>query len=293
VLILSGGNERTYLIHVPLTAPSGPRPLIITLHSGGETPTGMEYGIGLDSAADRAGIYVAYPEGIGGYWNDGRPYSVARSGGVDDDQFVLDVLADALHRHHFDRNRVFLAGQGVGAALALQIAARHPQLFAGVVAVSGQFVLGPGVLMPSTPTSVLFIHGTEDPFFPDAGVLDPTLGQIDSLAHTVSTYCTLDQVGAPHITQLQDRAPLDGTTVSETAWTGPNGYTVTLYTVQGGGSPWPGGAVDTRDLVPNGRSSQSLDGSGIVEHFALNTRRHAPASSLPVPTPSSTMYPDS
>lgn len=310
VLILSGGNQRTYLVHVPLTAPAGPRPLIIALHSGGETPSGMEYGIGLDSAADRAGIYVVYPEGIGGFWNNGRPYSVARSGGVNDDQFVLDVLSDALHRDDIDRNRVFLAGQGDGAAMALQIAARHPDIFAGVAAVSGQFVLAPGVAMPNTPMSVIFIHGTDDPFYPIAGAAtSPTtgtgtptesdapqnrdLGPIDSLSHTVDTYCALDRVGPPHTTQLPDRAPLDGTTVSETVWTGPNHYTVTLYTVQGGGSPWPGGAVDTRDLVSNGRASQSLDASGVLEHFAIDTHRNTPASAIAGQTPSSTVYPDS
>lgn len=291
VLILSGGYERTYRVHVPLTAPQGPRPLIIALHSGGGTPSGMEYGIGLDSAADRAGIYVVYPEGIGGFWNNGRPSSVVHSGGVNDYQFVLDTLADAERRNDIDPNRVFIAGQGDGAALALQIAARYPDVFAGVVAVSGQFILAPSVPMPTVPISVVFIHGTEDPYYPVAGVPDPTQGPIDSLAHTVNTYVALDHAGAPQTKQLPDRAPLDATTITETTWTpGPQGYTVTLYTVQGGGSPWPGGSVNTRDLVQNGRTSQSLDASGVVEHFALDTKRVTPASPIPAATPSSTTY---
>jgi polyhydroxybutyrate depolymerase len=291
VLILSGGYERTYRVHVPLTAPQGPRPLIIALHSGGGTPSGMEYGIGLDSAADRAGIYVVYPEGIGGFWNNGRPSSVVHSGGVNDYQFVLDTLADAERRNDIDPNRVFIAGQGDGAALALQIAARYPDVFAGVVAVSGQFILAPSVPMPTVPISVVFIHGTEDPYYPVAGVPDPKQGPIDSLAHTVNTYVALDHAGAPQTKQLPDRAPLDATTITETTWTpGPQGYTVTLYTVQGGGSPWPGGSVNTRDLVQNGRTSQSLDASGVVEHFALDTKRVTPASPIPAATPSSTTY---
>ncbi len=294
VLILSGGYERSYRVHVPLTAPTGPRPLIIALHGGGGTPTGMEFGIGLDSAADRAGIFVVYPEGIGGFWNNGRPASVVHSGGVNDYQFVLDVLADAERRNDVDHNRVFIAGQGDGAALALQVAARYPGIFAGVVAVSGQFILAPGVPMPTVPMSVIFIHGTEDPYYPVAGLPDPKQGPIDSLAHTVSTYVALDHVGAPTTTQLPDRAPLDATTISETSWApGPGGYTVTLYTVQGGGSPWPGGTVDTRDLVANGRTSQSIDGSGVVEHFALDTKRATPASPIPAMTPESTTYPNS
>jgi len=294
VLILSGGYQRSYRVHVPLTAPNGPRPLIIALHTGGGTPSGMEYGIGLDSAADRGGLYVVYPEGIGGFWNNGRPSSVVHSGGVNDYQFVLDVLADAEQRNDVDPNRVFLAGQGDGAALALQTAARYPGVFAGVVAVSGQFILAPSVPMPTVPMSVVFIHGTEDPFYPVAGVPDANQGPIDSLAHTVDTYVALDHVGSPQTTQLPDRAPLDATTITKTSWpAGPGGYTVTLYTVQGGGSPWPGGSVNTRDLVVNGRTSQSLDASGVVEHFALDTKRSTPASPIPATTPSSTMYPNS
>ncbi len=294
VLILSGGYERSYRVHVPLSAPNGPRPLIIALHGGGGSPGGMEYGIGLDSAADRAGIYVVYPEGIGGFWNNGRPVSVVHSGGVNDYQFVVDVLADAEHRNDIDPNRVFLTGQGDGAALALQVAARYPGLFAGVVAVSGQFVTTPGVPMPTVPMSVIFIHGTDDPFYPVAGIPDTKTGPIDSLAHTVGVYTALDHVGAATTTQLPDRAPLDGTTITQTTWApGPGGYSVTLYTVQGGGSPWPGGSVDTRDLAQNGRTSQSLDASGVVEHFALETHRETPASAIPALSPSSTILPTS
>lgn len=282
VLLSSGGNERTYRIHVPIAAPDGPRPLIIALHGGGSDPAGMEYSIGLDSAADRAGIFVAYPEGVGGYWNNGRPESVTRSGGVDDFGFILDLVNNILRIGDIDRNRIFLTGQGDGAAMALELAAKYPNVFSGVVAVSGQLITTPGLPLPTTPMSVVFIHGSNDPSFPVAGDPTPKTGPIDSLAHTISTYLAADGLQGNGVTTvLPDPAPQDGTQVSETIW-GPSaqGFTVTYYAVAGGGSPWPGGDVNTRDLAQNGRPSLSLDASGVVEHFALNTRRLAPVGPL-------------
>jgi poly(3-hydroxybutyrate) depolymerase len=245
----------------------------------------MEYSIGLDSAADRAGLFVVYPEGVGGYWNNGRPLSVTRSGGVDDFGFILDVVANARRIAGIDRNRIFLAGQGDGAALALEVAAKYPDVFTGVVAVSGQFVTTPGLPLPTTPMSAIFIHGTNDPTFPVAGDLAVKTGPIDSLSHTINTYLTVDGLQGPGATKdLADPAPLDGTQVTKTVW-GPaaNGISVTLYTVLGGGSPWPGGDVSTRDLATNGRPSLSLDASAIVEHFALDTKRLTPVPPLQGP----------
>jgi polyhydroxybutyrate depolymerase len=278
ILLSSGGNERMYRLHVPIAAPDGPRPLIIALHDGGSSPAAMEYGIGLDAAADRAGLFVVYPEGVGGYWNNGRPQSVLRSGGVDDFGFVNDVVTNVRKIEGIDRNRIFLAGQGDGAALALELAAKYPDVFSGVVAISGQFVSTPGLPLPTSPMSAIFIHGTNDPNFPVAGDFTSKNAPIDSLTHTINTYLAVDGLPGQGTTKdLPDPAPLDGTQVTKTIW-GPaaNGISVTLYTVLGGGSPWPGGDVSTRDLATNGRPSLSLDASAIVEHFALDTKRLTP-----------------
>ncbi|QDT38843.1 carboxylesterase family protein [Stratiformator vulcanicus] len=50
---------------------------------------------------------------------------------------VLKVIKDACQRFHIDSDRVFLAGHGMGGEACFDIAMSHPDLFAGVVPISG------------------------------------------------------------------------------------------------------------------------------------------------------------
>lgn len=275
VLISSGGTQRRYRMHVPLVPGTGPRPLIVALHAGGSTPQGMEYSIGLDAVADRLALYVVYPEAIGGFWNNGRPASVRRSGGIDDAQFVLDVVASARKRAAVDSDRVFVVGHGDGGIMAMNVAALHSDVFRGVACVGAQQVNLPGQPRPRTPMSALFIHGDTDPTFPWGGTSDAKLGPLSSVVGTVNAYLALDGLSAakPTVTKLPDRDPQDGTTAARSVWgPSPQGFTVTSYTVLGGGNPWPGGHVVTRNQANKGRTSRDLDAANIVGHFAIETR---------------------
>ena len=59
------------------------------------------------------------------------------SGDVAD--FALEALERTVHEYGGDPNRVYLTGQSMGAQGAMQFAARYPERFAAVVAVSGRY----------------------------------------------------------------------------------------------------------------------------------------------------------
>lgn len=59
------------------------------------------------------------------------------SGDVAD--FALEALERTVTEYGGDRKRVYLAGQSMGARGAVQLAARYPERFAAVVAVSGRY----------------------------------------------------------------------------------------------------------------------------------------------------------
>src|SRR2546423_11321141 len=110
---------------------------------------------------------------------------------------MIDVVNNARRSGGIDGNRIFLAGQGDGAAMALELAAKYPDVFSGVVAISGQFVTTPGLPLPTSPMSAIFIHGTNDPTYPVVGDLAVKTGPIDSLTHTINTYLAVDGLQGP------------------------------------------------------------------------------------------------
>jgi polyhydroxybutyrate depolymerase len=292
VLISSGGTQRRYRIHVPMVPGSGPRPLVVALHSGGSSPQGMEYSIGLDSVADRLSLFVIYPEAVSGHWNNGRPNSAKRSGGIDDAQFIVDVVGHAISRQPIDRKRVFVVGHGDGGIMAMNVAATHSEVFRGVGAVGGQMVDLLGQPRPKTPMPALFIHGNADPVFPWQGVATAKDGgPLLSVDATVKVYLALNGLGAakPTVTAMPDRDAQDGTTVLRSVWgPSPTGFTVALYTVAGGGQPWPGGEVATRTQATRGRTSRDLDAANVVGHFAIEAGTPVAAAGSPSAGESST-----
>ena len=68
-----GDLSRTYNLHVPANLPKDKDvTLVLMLHGGGGTPAFAECESKFSDLADREGFLVAYPEGIGKSWNDGR-----------------------------------------------------------------------------------------------------------------------------------------------------------------------------------------------------------------------------
>jgi phospholipase/carboxylesterase len=61
-------------------------------------------------------------------------------------QLVFDCLETARREYHLDGRRVFLAGYGCGGEMALRVALRHPQSFAGALSIDGPFPRGAGPL---------------------------------------------------------------------------------------------------------------------------------------------------
>ncbi|HTI52815.1 MAG TPA: hypothetical protein VMC04_01190 [Verrucomicrobiae bacterium] len=69
------GVSRRYSLHVPPALPAGPAPLVLVFHGGGGTGPGTERLTRFTPLADREGLLVAFPEGLGRNWNDGREFT--------------------------------------------------------------------------------------------------------------------------------------------------------------------------------------------------------------------------
>ena len=103
-------------------------PAVVALHDGRGPRSAVEW-VGVEAA--RRGYVVVAPE----YNSPGKGRGYRYS--TEEHAAAQLSIRDARKRYSIDSDRIFLAGQLVGADMAWDLGLAHPDLFAGVVAVSG------------------------------------------------------------------------------------------------------------------------------------------------------------
>jgi polyhydroxybutyrate depolymerase len=225
-----GSVKRTYLLSVPQSAPNaGPSPLILDFHAAGQSPLQAEADTGLAGTATKRGYVVAYPAGVDNRWN------VTRTAGADDVPFVAAVLGDLRTRGCMADNKVFAAGLGDGADMAMTASCALPGRIAAVVSVAGSVI---PASCASPVTNLFEIHGAADPIAPwDGGgpartapfagvTTQPVTERLGRYAQ--DTGCT----AAATTQQLPGLGAL-------TSWTCNGKPDVGALSVAGGGHTWP------------------------------------------------------
>lgn len=223
-----GGLDRSYRVYLPAGLPT-PAPLVVMLHGCFGDAQQCENRYDWDELADDAKFVVAYPDGVGRAWNAdgccGRPAQE----NIDDVGFI-NAAVNAISRNvGIDSARIYAAGISNGGMMAYALACN-----------SGNFAaIGPVAATQLShcsaphPTSVMHIHGTADQVIrydggPNAGVAyidGPPVPDINAFWRNVDR-C------APPVTSS------DGPVTTSTADC-PDGRSVVLSTVDGGGHGWP------------------------------------------------------
>jgi poly(hydroxyalkanoate) depolymerase family esterase len=139
-------NHPTWTFMPSTTMPNGRHALMIVLHGCNQTFDQLKQFGNLEQAATKRGILLAIPDvGSRHFGNDIQRcwnYDQAQ----DNNRHMADIigmaetLADAGSGNNVDRNHVYIVGLSSGAALALDIACKRPDLFAGVGSVAGPSV---------------------------------------------------------------------------------------------------------------------------------------------------------
>ncbi len=108
-------------------------PLIVAMHEGGLSPESVLKWWGGDEGSplqsQRHGYIVIAPEYLPPKFGDPLPAPT--------ESIVWECLRDARRRFSIDSDRIFLTGHGRGAEAAFDVALSHPDLFAGVMPISG------------------------------------------------------------------------------------------------------------------------------------------------------------
>lgn len=150
-------------VYVPKS--KGPRDLVILLHGGGMSGPKFEEVTGFEDLADRDGLVVVYPNGLGWpvrSWNAGERYG--DDGNHDDVAFLDDVISDVYPK--VCGGRVLVAGFSNGSMMAQRWACQGKVPLDGVGASSGPLLYDS---CEGDPLPIRYYHGKQDPVVPIDG----------------------------------------------------------------------------------------------------------------------------
>jgi polyhydroxybutyrate depolymerase len=161
-------GERPFTLVLPSNyQPGTPAPLIIGLHGyTAESPYAESY-LSLGKVADEKGILTVYPSGSkdsNGYlfWNATPACCNFDSSAVDDEAYLLSIIDSVSKDHAVDPARIYIVGHSNGGFMAHRMACNQSDRIAAIVSLAGATYSNPKSCNPSSPVSVLQIHGSND-----------------------------------------------------------------------------------------------------------------------------------
>lgn len=150
-----------YMVRLPTDySPFRQYPTVVALHRGRGPASALDF---WGAEADKRGYIVIAPE----YNTPGRPPDYTYS--VSEHAAVELAIRDAKKRYSIDSDRVFLGGELIGGNMAWDFGLAHPDLFAGVVVVSG---------LPAKYVNKYLPNTERVPFYVVQGDLAPTANEV-------------------------------------------------------------------------------------------------------------------
>jgi polyhydroxybutyrate depolymerase len=236
------GGDRPVQVLVPASLKPGvPAPLVILLHGYSVDGNVEELYLQLAPLAETRGFLYAHPDGTidqkaNYFWNATDACCDMFASGVDDSAYLASLIEEIQARYDVDPKRIYLVGHSNGGFMSYRMACDHADKIAAIVSLAGATFADPSKCKPSSPVSVLQIHGTADPeVLYDGSVAE----HYPSAATTATDWAALDGC-APDIDG--SAAPLDlddsiaGAETSVARWNKgcASGSEVELWAITGG-----------------------------------------------------------
>jgi polyhydroxybutyrate depolymerase len=259
------GGSRPVKLYVPTGYTGKPAPLVILLHGYSASGAAEDLYLDLRPVAEEKNVLYAHPDGTvnpAGYrfWNATDGCCNFYGSTVDDSTYLESLVKEIGTRYSVDPKRVYFFGHSNGAFMSYRMACDHADTVAAIASLAGAMWEDPSKCKPSSPVTVLEIHGTADMTIgydggttaaPDAGAGGG--GVYPSATTTVGDWVTLDGcASAPDTSQpnIDIETSLPGAETKVTRWaTGCRSSTqVDLWSIQGG-SHVPGFAPSFAPMV--------------------------------------------
>ena len=277
------GRERSYYLQLPRDFDSRSKlPLVLVLHGGGKGDGSKAAGyLGFNALADVNGFVLVYPNGVDGYWRDGRGYTHRgeSDGSVDDVTFIASLIDHLVQAKKADPKRVYVTGVSNGGMMTLRLGCEISSKLAAIAPVIANLPKNiVGTCQPDAPLPVLLMNGTDDPLVPYGGgyvhFFRKQMGEVVSTDETIAFWVRHNRCNAiPVVTDLPDRDKDDHSKVVVTTYIDANGKpSVVLYAVIGGGHTLPGSNIPNRPRIL-GQKNNDIDGAEVIWEFLRNYSR--------------------
>ncbi len=239
------GTPREYTLVHPDRV-TGPMPLLIVFHGGGQTAARARGYTRFDAVAVPRNFVVVYPQGLSNNWNDGRRSAdlmERASSSTNDIEFTEQIIGQLATEGLVNRSRVFLTGASNGGMMSMYAGCRLGNRIAGIAPVVANLPVDWTCEARGVPA--LFIHGTEDAFMPYAGgriaerVQRKDLGSVLGTEATIAAFRAINGCAGEKETKRLDAFTGDGTVAVMTEYD-CSVAPLKRFLIEGGGHTWPG-----------------------------------------------------
>lgn len=158
--IVSAGAERSYLLYVPDGHDNRALPLVFSFHGSGGAPQSQVDTSGFDALAEQHGFIVVFPAGAFTNTVTARSWNANLEEGVDDVQFVRDMIEDIASVADIDRNRIYVSGFSGGGRISSRLACELSDVLAAAAPVAG--LQYPDDCKLTRPIPILAFHALDD-----------------------------------------------------------------------------------------------------------------------------------
>jgi polyhydroxybutyrate depolymerase len=258
--ILSSGQEREYLLHVPKSYDrTKPTPLVISMHGAAGWPAQQKETSQWNTLAESQGFIVVYPSGFSG--RGPRAWHMNPSGLARDVRFISDLIDTLKAAYNIDSTRVYADGLSNGGGMAFVLSCTLSDRIAAVGMVASAQLLPFDWCTDRRAVPMIAFHGTADRTVPYHGgkswaapVAFPDIPTwaADWARRNRCSPNPVESAVAADVTRLEYTNCADNAAV-------------VLYTIREGGHSWPSGKPLPEWLV--GPTSRSIDATSQMWAF--------------------------
>lgn len=205
------GGERPVTVNLPETLAS-PAPLLILLHSASTSGAHQENYMKLGPVAKKNGIIYIAPDGMTNpegkrFWNASKSCCNRYKEEVDDVAYINSLIDEISTKTPVDPKRIYFIGHSNGAFMSFTFACKTNKV-AAIVSIAGAMDAEPDCA-PSTPVSLLNIHGTADKTIKiDGGVMNNN--SYTSAKSTLTRIALVNKCSSPEIAKKDFEPTIKG-----------------------------------------------------------------------------------
>ena len=206
------GGDRPVTVNLPDSL-ANPAPLLILLHSASTSGAHQENYMHLGPVAKKNGLIYIAPDGMTNpegkrFWNASKSCCNRYKQEVDDVAYINSLIDEISKKTPVDSKRIYLIGHSNGAFMSFTFACKTNKI-AAIVAIAGAMDTESDCT-PSTPVSLLNIHGTADKTIKVTGGVMNNF-PYTSATKTVKTIASVNKCSNPATSKKDFEPTIKGT----------------------------------------------------------------------------------